>query len=257
MPLSEMLARNPKAIILSGGPKSVYSPGAPAIDPGLFTAGVPTFGICYGHQVMAQTLGGLVEKTGIAEYGATALTVGDPGVLFDELPEQQQVWMSHGDTVTGAPPGFRVTAATPATPVAAFEDTTRGLYGVQFHPEVLHSERGLEVMRRFLTAAGCRPTWTMLNIVEESLAAIRAQVADRKVICGLSGGVDSAVAAALVQRAVGDQLTCVFVDHGLLRKGEAEQVEEDFVASTGVDLVHVKAADRFAAVLAGLTDPEA
>jgi GMP synthase (glutamine-hydrolysing) len=257
MPLAEMLARKPKAIILSGGPKSVYSPGAPAVDPELFAAGVPTFGICYGHQVMAQTLGGTVERTGLAEYGATALTVGDPGVLFDELPEQQQVWMSHGDTVTGAPPGFRVTAATPAAPVAAFEDASRGLYGVQFHPEVMHSERGLEVLRRFLAAAGCRPTWTMVNIVDESVAAVRAQVGERKVICGLSGGVDSAVAAALVQRAVGDQLTCVFVDHGLLRKGEAEQVEEDFVASTGVDLVHVKAADRFAAILSGVTDPEA
>ena len=257
MPLAEMLAKKPKAIILSGGPKSVYVPGAPVIDPALFDAGVATLGICYGHQVMARGLGGTVERTGLAEYGATTLSVTDPGRLFVDLPAQSQVWMSHGDTVTAAPPGFRVTASTAATPVAGFEDTDRGLYGVQFHPEVVHSERGLEVLRRFLTAAGCRPTWTMVNIVDEQVAAIREQVGDRRVICGLSGGVDSAVAAALVQRAVGDQLTCVFVDHGLLRKGEAEQVEQDFVASTGVDLVHVKAADRFAGVLAGITEPEA
>jgi GMP synthase (glutamine-hydrolysing) len=257
MPLDEMLARKPKAIILSGGPKSVYVSGAPVIDPALFDAGVATLGICYGHQVMALGLGGTVERTGVAEYGATTLSVTDPGQLLTDLPAESQVWMSHGDTVTAAPPGFRVTASTAATPVAGFEDVDRGLYGVQFHPEVVHSERGLDVLRRFLTAAGCRPTWTMVNIVDEQVAAIREQVGKRRVICGLSGGVDSAVAAALVQRAVGDQLTCVFVDHGLLRKGEAEQVEQDFVASTGVDLVHVKASDRFAGVLAGITEPEA
>jgi GMP synthase (glutamine-hydrolysing) len=256
MPVEQMLAKRPKAIILSGGPKSVYSPGAPGIDPSLFSAGVPTFGICYGHQVMASALGGTVAKTGIAEYGSTRLRVAAPGVLFAELPIEQLVWMSHGDSVVEAPIGFAVTAATASTPVAGFEDPQRGLYGVQFHPEVVHSEQGLEVLRRFLRAAGCRPNWTMLNIVDDQVTAVQRQIGGRRAICGLSGGVDSAVAAALVSRAIGDKLSCVFVDHGLLRKGEAEQVESDFVASTGVELVHVKAADRFAAVLSGVTDPE-
>jgi GMP synthase (glutamine-hydrolysing) len=256
MPVPEMLAKRPKAIILSGGPKSVYSPGAPGIDGSLFSAGVPTFGICYGHQVMASALGGTVARTGQAEYGSTRLRVANPGVLFSDLPVQQLVWMSHGDSVVEAPDGFSVTASTDTTPVAGFEDPARGLYGVQFHPEVVHSEQGLEVLRRFLRAAGCRPNWTMLNIVEDQVAAIRRQIGDRRAICGLSGGVDSAVAAALVSRAIGDKLSCVFVDHGLLRKGEAEQVETDFVASTDVELVHVKAADRFASALAGVTDPE-
>jgi GMP synthase (glutamine-hydrolysing) len=257
MPVEEMLARRPKAVILSGGPKSVYAPGAPAVPVGLFETGVPTLGICYGHQAMASALGGRVERTEIAEYGGTGLRVVHPGVLFADLPAAQQVWMSHGDTVTAAPPGFTVTAATAATPVAGFEAPERGLYGVQFHPEVAHTARGLDVLKRFLyDAAGCRPTWTMVGIVEEALAAVRAQVGDRQVICGLSGGVDSAVAAALVHKAVGDQLTCVFVDHGLLRQGEAEQVESDYVASTGVELVQVKCADRFAAVLADVSDPE-
>jgi GMP synthase (glutamine-hydrolysing) len=256
-PVTELLARKPAAIILSGGPKSVYSPGAPTIDPELFVAGVPILGICYGHQVMARALGGMVERTGTAEYGATRLTVGAGGVLLSELPRDQQVWMSHGDTVTAAPPGFAVTAATVSTPVAAFEDAGRRLYAVQFHPEVAHTEWGMDVLRRFLFAgAGCRPNWTMVNITEEAVAAVRAQVGSGRVICGLSGGVDSAVAAAVVQRAVGDQLTCVFVDHGLLRAGEAEQVETDFVASTGVALRHIKAADRFAAALRGVSDPE-
>jgi GMP synthase (glutamine-hydrolysing) len=259
-PVADLLARRPAAIILSGGPKSVYSPGAPAVDPALFTAGVPVLGICYGHQVMARALGGTVARTGVAEYGATRLAVGAAGiagVLFHELPREQQVWMSHGDTVTDAPAGFEVTAATASTPVAAFEDAGRRLFAVQFHPEVAHTEWGMEVLRRFLFAgAGCRPNWTMVNIAEEAVAAVRAQVGTGRVICGLSGGVDSAVAAAVVQRAVGDQLTCVFVDHGLLRAGEAEQVETDFVASTGVALRHVKAADRFAAALRGITDPE-
>ncbi len=255
--VEELLARKPKAIILSGGPKSVYSPGAPAVDPGLFAAGVPVLGICYGHQVMANALGGRVEPTGIAEYGATRLAVERSGVLFAEMPASQQVWMSHGDTVVEAPAGFTVTASTDSTPVAAFEDPSRGLYGVQFHPEVMHTEQGLELLSHFLRAAGCRPTWTMVNIVDEAIANIREQVGpDGRAICGLSGGVDSAVAAAVVQRAIGDRLTCVFVDHGLLRKGEAEQVETDFVASTGVDLVHVKCADRFASALSGVTDPE-
>ena len=257
MPLEEMLARGPSAIILSGGPKSVYSPGAPAVPAALFETGVPTLGICYGHQAMASALGGTVERTGQGEYGGTQLAIGSAGVLFAELPESQPVWMSHGDTVTAAPPGFAVTASTPATPVAGFEDPRRGLYGVQFHPEVAHTPRGLDVLRHFLyDAAGARPTWTMVNIVDEAVDVVRRQVGDRRVLCALSGGVDSAVAAAVVQRAVGDRLTCVFVDHGLLRAGEAEQVEDDFVATTGVELVHVKAADRFAGALVGVTDPE-
>jgi GMP synthase (glutamine-hydrolysing) len=254
----EIRARKPKAVILSGGPSSVYAEGAPQVPAGFFDTGVPTFGICYGHQAMALALGGRVAQTGTAEFGRTALdVVGDGGALFLGLPEHQSVWMSHGDAVAEPPPGFTVTAVTEATPVAAFENPTAGLYGVQFHPEVLHSDHGQAVLRAFLLeVAGCRPTWTMSNVVEEQVAAIRAQVGSGRVICGLSGGVDSAVAAALVQRAVGDQLTCVFVDHGLLRKGEAEQVEKDFVASTGVKLHVADAQKRFLDALAGVTDPE-
>ncbi len=254
----EIRARAPRAVILSGGPSSVYAEGAPQVAAGFFDTGVPTFGICYGFQAMAASLGGTVARTGTAEYGRTALAVVDPGVLLRGLPQQQSVWMSHGDAVEQAPPGFTVTSSTGATPVASFEDVERGLYGVQFHPEVLHSEHGREVLQRFLLeGAGCRPTWTTLNVVEDSVARIREQVGGKRVVCGLSGGVDSAVAAALVQRAVGDQLTCVFVDHGLLRKGEAEQVEEDFVASTGVQLRVADASARFLDALAGVTDPEA
>ncbi len=254
----EIRDRAPKAVILSGGPSSVYAEDAPQLAAGFFDTGVPTFGICYGFQAMAASLGGTVARTGTAEYGRTALAVVDPGVLFSGLPGEQSVWMSHGDAVEQAPPGFTVTSSTGATPVASFEDTGRGLYGVQFHPEVLHSEHGQAVLKRFLLeGAGCRPTWTMVNIVEEQVARIREQVGDKRVVCGLSGGVDSAVAAALVQRAVGDQLTCVFVDHGLLRKGEAEQVETDFVASTGVQLRVAAVADQFLAALAGVTEPEA
>ena len=254
----QIRARAPKAVILSGGPSSVYADGAPQVPAGFFDTGVPTLGICYGHQAMALALGGRVAQTGTAEYGRTALTVTSPGVLFDGLPEEQSVWMSHGDAVAEAPPGFTVVATTDATPVAAFENTSAGLYGVQFHPEVLHSEHGQAVLKKFLLeAAGCRPTWTMVNVVEEQVALIREQVGTGRVICGLSGGVDSAVAAALVHRAVGDQLTCVFVDHGLLRKGEAEQVEQDFVASTGVQLHVADARKRFLDALAGVTDPEA
>ncbi|WP_345024897.1 glutamine-hydrolyzing GMP synthase, partial [Nonomuraea roseoviolacea] len=232
MPVEEMLAKRPKAIILSGGPSSVYADNAPAVADGLFDTGVPTFGICYGFQAMARALGGEVARTGVAEYGGTQLDVLSEGVIFAGLPAVQKVWMSHGDSVKAAPAGFQVTASTRETPVAAFEHRERGLYGVQFHPEVLHSEHGQAVLKHFLEAAGCRPTWTMLNIVEESVEAVRKQVGDGRAICALSGGVDSAVAAALVQRAIGDRLTCVFVDHGLLRKGEAEQVERDFVAAT-------------------------
>jgi GMP synthase (glutamine-hydrolysing) len=277
MPVGEMLARKPKAIILSGGPASVYATGAPPAQPGLFEAGVPVLGICYGFQLMVTGLGGTVQRTGIAEYGATTLEtlavkgadeggsgegrgggwgVGGGGLLLDGLPERQRVWMSHGDTSTQAPPGFAVTARTEATPVAAIEDHGRGLFGVQFHPEVMHTEYGTRVLKRFLDLAGCRPSWTMLNIVEEQAERIRAQVGGVRAICGLSGGVDSAVAAALVQRAIGSQLTCVFVDHGLLRAGEAEQVERDFVAATGVSLKVLREADVFLGALAGVIDPE-
>ena len=261
MPVSEMLAKQPKAIILSGGPSSVYAAGAPAAPAGLFDAGVPVLGICYGHQVLVRELGGTVERTGAAEYGGTPLLVlpaaaaGDG--LLAGLGSEVSVWMSHGDTSTAAPPGFTVTARTAATPAAAVENAERGLYGVQFHPEVMHTEHGTTILRRFLEAAGCRPTWTMLNIVEEQTEQIREQVGVGRAICGLSGGVDSAVAAALVQRAIGDRLTCVFVDHGLLRKGEAAQVEQDFVAATGVRLHVVDAAAEFLDALSGVTDPEA
>jgi GMP synthase (glutamine-hydrolysing) len=256
MPVSEMLARKPKAIILSGGPSSVYAEGAPPVPEGLFETGVPTFGICYGFQAMARALGGEVARTDSAEFGGTELKVLQEGLLFAGLPAAQTVWMSHGDSVVGAPAGFAVTAATDATPVAAMEDPSRGLYGVQFHPEVLHSEHGQQVLKHFLEAAGCRPSWTMLNIVEDAVEAVRAQVGDGRAICALSGGVDSAVAAAIVQRAIGDRLTCVFVDHGLLRKGEAEQVERDFVEVTGVKLRVVDASERFLKALSGVTDPE-
>lgn len=257
MPVAEMLAKRPKAIILSGGPASVYAEGAPAAPEGLFETGVPTFGICYGFQEMARVLGGQVAHTGISEYGRTQLTVGREGVLLSGLPATQSVWMSHGDSVVAAPKGFQVTGWTPDTPVAVMEHPGRGLYGVQFHPEVMHSDHGQAVLKHFLDAAGCRPSWTMLNIVEDAVDAVRAQVGPQgRAICGLSGGVDSAVAAAIVQRAIGDRLTCVFVDHGLLRKGEAEQVERDFVAATGVRLRVVDAAERFLKALSGVTDPE-
>jgi GMP synthase (glutamine-hydrolysing) len=255
--MDELLARRPKAIILSGGPSSVYAPGAPQANAGLFAAGVPVFGICYGFQAMAQALGGEVANTGAREFGRTTLSVSTPGVLLRGLPSAQQVWMSHGDEVSVAPPGFVVTARTSGVPVAAFEDIDRRLAGVQFHPEVLHSEHGQQILRRFLyDIAGVRPQWTETNIIDEQVSAIQAQVGGKRVICGLSGGVDSAVAAALVQRAVGDQLTCVFVDHGLLRAGEAEQVERDFVAATGVRLKVVDATGQFLDALAGVTDPE-
>ncbi len=257
-PVAQMLERRPKAIVLSGGPSSVYAEGAPGIDPDVFAAGVPVFGMCYGFQLMAQALGGRVSPTGAREYGRTGVAVGDAGTLLADLPAEHTVWMSHGDSVTEAPAGFRVLAATGATPVAAFEDVERGLAGVQWHPEVMHTEHGQRVLEHFLhDIAGCRQTWTMVNIVEDQIDAIRSQVGpEGRAICGLSGGVDSAVAAALVQRAIGDRLTCVFVDHGLLRKGEAEQVERDFVAATGVSLHVVDAQKRFLDALAGVSDPE-
>ena len=258
MPIAEMLARGPRAIILSGGPSSVYADGAPSIDPALFTAGTPVFGMCYGFQLMAQGLGGTVAETGAREYGRTRVVVSDAGTLLADLPAEHTVWMSHGDSVTAAPEGFRVLASTTTTPVAAFEQVDRGLAGVQWHPEVLHTEHGQQVLEHFLLEiADCRPTWTMVNIVEEQIESIRAQIGDRgQAICGLSGGVDSAVAAAIVQRAIGDRLTCVYVDHGLMRQGESEQVERDFVAATGVALKVVDAEKQFLDALAGVSEPE-
>lgn len=258
MTVAEMLAKDPAAIVLSGGPSSVYAEGAPSVDAALFDAGVPVFGICYGFQAMAQALGGAVQRTGLSEFGGTPLEVtGTGSVLFAELPQQQSVWMSHGDSVTAAPVGFEVTATTAGAPVAAMEAVDRRLAGVQFHPEVMHSVHGQRVLEHFLhDLAGLEPTWTTEGVIDEQVARIRDQVGDGLVVCGLSGGVDSAVAAALVQRAIGDQLTCVFVDHGLLRAGEAEQVERDFVAATGVKLVVVDAQQRFLDALAGVSDPE-
>ncbi|WP_318646755.1 glutamine-hydrolyzing GMP synthase [Nocardioides donggukensis] len=257
-PVADLVARRPKAIILSGGPSSVYADGAPGIDPAIFHAGVPVFGMCYGFQLMASGLGGEVAHTGAREYGRTPVTVSDPGTLLADVPAAHTVWMSHGDSVTRAPEGFSVLAATATTPVAAFERLDTRMAGVQWHPEVMHTEHGQRVLEHFLhQIAGCRQTWTMVNIVEEQIAGIVAQIGDDgRAICGLSGGVDSAVAAAIVQRAIGDRLTCVFVDHGLLRKGEAEQVERDFVAATGVDLHVVDAQKRFLDALAGVSDPE-
>ncbi len=253
----QMLAKDPVAIILSGGPSSVYEEGAPFVDPAIFTAGVPVLGICYGFQAMARALGGEVARTGLREYGGTAIDVCEAGVLLSGSPETQKAWMSHGDSVQSAPEGFTVLATSLGAPVAAFEDTERRLFGVQWHPEVRHSAHGQAVLERFLyDGAGLAPDWTPGNVIADQVEAIRAQVGDARVICGLSGGVDSSVAAALVQRAVGDQLTCVFVDHGLLRSGEAEQVEQEFVASTGVNLVVVDAQQRFLEALAGVSDPE-
>ena len=252
----EVAAKNPLAIILSGGPSSVYEPGSPSLDPGIVALGIPVFGICYGFQVMAQQLGGDVSNTGLREYGATEVAV-NGGVLFDGQPAEQTCWMSHGDRVETAPPGFEVTASTSVTPVAAFENRESKMFGVQWHPEVLHSEYGQRVLENFLwNGAGIAADWTSGNVIDEQVAAVRAQVGDDLVICGLSGGVDSAVAAALVHKAVGNQLICVFVDHGLLREGEREQVQRDFVAATGVRLVTVDVADTFLRELTGVTDPE-
>jgi len=257
-PVEELLAKDPAAIVLSGGPSSVYEEGAPGLDRGVLEAGVPVFGMCYGFQAMVQSLGGTVAHTGLGEYGATPATVSDPAsTLFNGQPSDQSVWMSHGDSVTEAPEGMRVTASTAGAPVAAFEDDERRLYGVQWHPEVMHSTFGQRVLENFLyKGAGLEGDWTAANVVDELVGSIREKVGESRVLCALSGGVDSSVAAALVQKAVGDQLTCVFVDHGLLRAGEAEQVEKDFVAATGVDLVVVDARDRFLEALAGVSDPE-
>ncbi|WP_043721646.1 glutamine-hydrolyzing GMP synthase [Kutzneria sp. 744] len=254
--VAELVAKEPVAIVLSGGPSSVYADNAPQVDPALFEQGIPVFGICYGFQAMAQALGGVVAHTGAREYGRTDLTA-DGGVLHEDLPAHHPVWMSHGDSVTKAPEGFTVTASSEGAPVAGFENVDRRFAGVQYHPEVGHSPHGQEVLRRFLhDIAGIRPQWTTASIVDEQVTRIREQVGNGRAICGLSGGVDSAVAAALVQRAIGDRLTCVFVDHGLLRAGERTQVERDFVAATGVNLVTVDARERFLSALAGVSDPE-
>jgi GMP synthase (glutamine-hydrolysing) len=248
-------ARNPAALILSGGPASVYADDAPQVDPGIYELGVPVLGICYGMQLMAQDLGGRVERTGASEFGKTAIRVA--GALAAGLPEQQTAWMSHRDSVTAPPAGATVTGGSDSTPIAAFEAPERGLYGVQFHPEVVHTPHGQEVLKNFLYAVtGAHPTWTPAAVIEEQVERIRAQVGNERVLCGLSGGVDSAVAALLVHKAVGDQLTCVFVDHGLLRKDEAAQVVETFEGHFHVPLVHVDAAARFLTRLEGVTEPE-
>ena len=256
--VAEIERRKPAALILSGGPKSVYEPGAPSVDPALFELGVPVLGICYGQQAMALALGGDVARTGIAEFGKTELAVDEPGsILFRELPSEQTVWMSHNDSIVTPPEGFRRVASSTASPVAAFEDPERRLFGVQFHPEVSHTPWGLDVLKRFLyDGSDLRPSWTMTSIIEAAIEDIRNFVGSERIVCALSGGVDSSVAAALVHRAVGEQLTCVFVDHGLLRADEAEQVEETFRRHLSIDLVHVKAADRFLENLAGVEDPE-
>jgi GMP synthase (glutamine-hydrolysing) len=255
----ELRARRPAGLILSGGPASVYADGAPQVDPGLLELGVPVLGICYGHQLLARALGGEVAATGQREYGGTSLSVDEhgPGVLLQDMPSTDTVWMSHGDAVTRAPEGFRVTARTDQIPIAAMEDPSRGMYAVQFHPEVSHTRHGQDVLKRFLyDACDLLPDWTPTNIIEDQVARIRAQVGDTHALCALSGGVDSAVAALLVHRAIGDRLTCVFVDHGLNREGEPDQVEETFARHFRVPLVHVKAADRFLGRLAGVVDPE-
>ncbi len=254
---AEVKLKNPSAIILSGGPASVYADNAPKFDDAILQLGIPVFGICYGFQVMAKALGGEVTKTGKSEFGRTALSAKE-SKLFNNVPHSQLVWMSHGDAVTKAPDNFLVCATTSDTPVAAFENESGKLAGVQYHPEVLHTEHGQTLLHNWLiNIAKCVPNWTIQNIAIQEIENVRSLIGDKRVICGLSGGVDSAVAAAIVQRAVGSQLTCVFVDHGLLRSGEAEQVERDFVAATGVDLLVVDAKTQFINALAGVIDPEA
>ena len=256
-PVEKIKEMAPSGLILSGGPMSVYEEGAPSIDPALFDLGIPVLGICYGMQLMAMNLGGSVEPTGIREYGKTEIAVTDEGVLLDDLPLEQTVWMSHGDTVTTAPPGFKTTAHSKVSPVAAMENPERGFYGVQFHPEVVHTPAGMEILKNFLYhGCDCLPTWTMSSVIEDSVADIRERVGDEEIICGLSGGVDSAVAAVLVHKAVGDQLTCVFVDTGLMRMREAEEVVETFGRHHKMKLIHVDATERFLKKLEGVEDPE-
>jgi len=254
---NDLKAKDPAAIILSGGPSSVYEDGSPKLDPKILELGIPVLGICYGFQILAQMLGGRVDKTGKREYGSTKLEIGESGTLLGGQPSLQVCWMSHGDQVMQAPNGFRVLASTETTPVAAFESNEKKIYGVQWHPEVKHSEQGQRVLENFLyQGAGLKPSWTSGNVIAEQVEKIREQVGSARVICGLSGGVDSAVAAALVHKAVGDQLTAVFVDHGLLRQGEAEQVERDYVGATGIRLVVVNAEQKFLSALSGVSDPE-
>jgi len=255
--IEEIRAREPKGIILSGGPKSVYATPAPTIDPAVYELGIPILGLCYGAQLIATQLGGKVAHTENGEYGRTALTLTAPSPLCLDWPTTSEVWMSHGDAITVPPPGFVATATSEGAPVAAMHDAERGIFGLQFHPEVVHTERGSEIFERFLLdACGCLPSWTHVSIIEQQVAAVRAQVGTERVLCALSGGVDSAVAAALVHKAIGDQLTCVFVDTGLMRAGEADQVEDTFRRQFKIDLVHVKAADRYFSALEGVTDPE-
>ena len=257
MPVDEILAKDPKAIILSGGPASVFEPGAPTIDTKVFESGVPVLGICYGFQVMAYELGGKVDKAALGEYGKTSATIDDAAGILADSPAEQTTWMSHGVAVEQAPAGFEVLAHTEGAPVAAMADESRKLYGVQWHPEVKHSPLGQKLIENFLHRCAALPNdWDASSIIEDQVKKIREQVGDAEVICGLSGGVDSAVAAALVHKAIGDQLTCVFVDHGLLRKGEVEQVKHDVVAATGIRLITVDAADDFLDALAGVSEPE-
>jgi GMP synthase (glutamine-hydrolysing) len=249
-------ARNPYAVILSGGPASVYADDAPHVDPLIFELGIPTLGICYGMQLMALDLGGRVDRTGVSEFGKTEMRV-DESVLLKDTPSEQTVWMSHRDSVVAAPDGARVVAGSASTPVGAFEAPERGLYGVQFHPEVVHTPHGMDILKNFLyEIADAPPTWTPAAVIEEQVERIRAQVGNERVLCALSGGVDSAVAALLVHKAVGDQLTCVFVDHGMMRKNEAEQVVETFGDHFHVPLVHVQAQERFLDLLEGVEEPE-
>ena len=254
---AEVARRKPKGLILSGGPASVYAPNAPKLDRELLELGVPVLGICYGMQLLAHELGGRVESAEVGEYGRSELTIREPGVLFAGLPDQQPCWMSHRDTVYEAPPGFTALASSTQSPVAAFQSPAQSVYGIQFHPEVVHTPYGQDVLTHFLRdVCECDLTWSAASIVEEQIARIRAQVGGGKVICGLSGGVDSSVAALLVHRAIGEQLTCVFVDHGLMRKNEGEQVVATFRDEFEVPLIAVDAEDRFLAKLAGVSDPE-
>ncbi|MGD0452918.1 MAG: glutamine-hydrolyzing GMP synthase [Solirubrobacteraceae bacterium] len=258
VPLEEIAARKPRGIILSGGPASVYAQGAPPLDLGLLELGVPVMGICYGMQLLVHTLGGRVEQAEVGEFGRSDLHVSEPGVLLAGMPREQTCWMSHRDTVFEPPPGFTALASSSSSPVAAVESTERGIYGIQFHPEVVHTPYGQEILTRFLTeVCGCELTWSAASIVDEQVRRIREQVGDGSVICGLSGGVDSSVAALLVHRAVGEQLTCVFVDHGLMRKEEGDQVVSTFRDTFKVPLVAVDAETRFLDKLRGVTEPEA
>ena len=255
---AQIAARQPNAIILSGGPKSVHVPGSPSLDPAIYDLGIPILGICYGAQLVAQQLGGVVGRSEAGEYGRATLHVDDTAGLLADQPTGQDVWMSHFDAVTTCPPGFRATASTEGAPMAVIENADRRIWAVQYHPEVRHTPLGMQILERFLhDLAGCRATWTDDNIIDVAVAAVQSQVGDGRVICGLSGGVDSSVAAALVHKAVGSQLTCIYVDTGLMRKGESDQVVETFRRHQGIELIHVDAGDRFLDALEGIDEPEA